>query len=156
MAECYDEEVVVRSTIHDILVRNGRVEEQLKAKTTTGSLIDATVALFLSLTSKELKDFIHARRFNDKTFHESKLVGPSGKLNKTKFRGQSAESIERDTTEDDPCLVWLAWKLRAEPIVLEERPEPVMNTSLQTPEFSVVYVRPESVTPASAYLLNET
>ena len=73
-----------RNTIDDILKRNGEVEAEIKAKTTSGSLSDATVKDFLdkSLTVAKLQDFIHARMFDSAKFQRSKLVGSDGNLNK--------------------------------------------------------------------------
>ena len=58
------------------------VEEELAKMTATGVFSDATVANFLSLKASQLKDFIHSRKFDGKTFKQAALTGLDGKLNK--------------------------------------------------------------------------
>jgi ribosomal protein L15 len=155
MAEQHDKAVTEYHTINDILRRNAEVENELKDRVTSGVVADATVTDFLSLKpASKLEDFIHARKFSGKTFHRSKLAGVNGKLNKTRYKGQTAESIASNCSEEEPCLVWLAWKLRSTPLALKERPMPVLNTNLPTPTFSVVYSRPTVAKLASQYLQN--
>ncbi len=142
--------------VRDILARNREVEKKLLDKIDGDSLADATVSDFMPLNCPQLKDFIHCRKFIGKTFQESKLVGSSGKLNKTLRKKQSAQSIESECSEDEPCLVWLAWNLRSDPLVLIRLPMPVLCTSLPTPSFRL----PDSTSPAekfaSNHLLNST
>jgi hypothetical protein len=128
------------------------VEEVIKGRTAGGLLSDATTEHFLCLTVKELKEFVHARKFDTKTFQESKLVGTDGKLKKTWYSKQTAESIANDCSNKEPCLVWIAWKLRSDEIMLKERPIPLLTTSLPTPEFNVVYARLEPSKLPSQYL----
>ena len=142
--------------INDILARNTEVETELKAKTESGSLTDASVVDFLSLTAKKLQDFIHCRKFDDATFHQSRLVGSDGKLNKTRYKSQTAESIEKDCSDKEPCLVWMAWNIRSHVLVLEPRSIPVMNIRVSMPEFTVVYAGRESRRMASDYLRSGT
>ena len=113
---------------------------------------DATVSDFLTLSVPKLENFIHARKFDGSTFQKSKLCGADGKLNKTRYAKQSAESIQNDCTTEEPCLVWIAWKLRSSPLVLKERPEPVMDLSFHTPEFTVIYATPALAKLPSQYL----
>jgi hypothetical protein len=125
------------STIEDWIFfsSNKAAEEELKLRVVCGSVENATVSDFLSLKpASKLKNFFHARMFNGKTYHESKLVGADGKLNKTRYKSQTASSIESNCSdEDELCLVWLAWKLQSSAIVLQELPNPKPK---QMPEFS--------------------
>ena len=144
--------VAAHNAIGDILRRNKAVEDELSGKTESGSFADATVADFLSLKpAQKLEDFIHVRKFNGKTFQKSQLAGSDGKLNKTCYKDQTAESIETDCSEENACLVWHAWNLRSSALVLKEKPMPVLSTSLPTPEFSVVYAGPEKTKLPSEY-----
>ena len=70
------------NVITHILQRNEEVEIILRANILCDSLSDATVQQFLGLTISQLKDFIHARKFNGRTFQESKLVGSAGNIKK--------------------------------------------------------------------------
>ena len=90
--------------------------------------------------------------FIGKTFQKSQIAGPDGKLNKTCYRTQTAEDIERDCSKSEPCLVWYAWFLRGKDLVLLEQEEPILNTSMIVPNFSVVYACPEEAKKASEYL----
>ena len=54
----------------------------MRANILCDSLSEATVQQFLGLTISQLKDFIHARKFNGRTFQESKLVGSAGNIKK--------------------------------------------------------------------------
>ena len=159
MALKFNEDTTSRNAIINILQRNSAVENKVKSATgaaiglddvTAASLDDAKVATFLSCNAKELTDFIHVRKFNDATFHKSKLTGADGKLNRTVTRTQTAESIEQDCSEGSPCLVWLAWRLRSHPIVLEIPPEPILIAPT-VPEFNVVYAGPATTKPASDF-----
>ena len=85
----------------------------------SGLISDASIACFLGLTVAKLKDFIHARKFEGHVFKESSLSPPGVKLNKTLFKAQTEESIEKDCNSDRPCYVWLAWKLRSSEVVLK-------------------------------------
>ena len=134
MAKEYDEAVTTRNTISNICNSNIAVENKIKSTIGANEMLDdvlaasldeAKVATFLARTSAELKDFIHVRKFTDGKFHQSRLTGSDGKLNKTQYVGQSAESIEQNSNEESPCLVWLAWSIRSQPIVLEIPPERV-------------------------------
>ena len=53
-------------------------EINLSANILRDSLSEATVQQFLGLNITQLKDFIHARKFNGRTFQESKIVGSAG------------------------------------------------------------------------------
>ena len=55
----------------------------MRANILSDSLSEATVQQFLGLTISQLKDFIHARKFNGRTFQESKLVGSAGNIKNT-------------------------------------------------------------------------
>ncbi|KAL7536826.1 LOW QUALITY PROTEIN: hypothetical protein ACHAXR_007426 [Thalassiosira sp. AJA248-18] len=154
LAEAHRDKVVACNLINEILKTNKAAEEELQSMTESGSIADATVANFLSIKVSLLQDFIHARKFDNKTFLKAELSGTDGKLNKTRYKTQTAESIEKDCSETEPCLVWLAWKLRSEPIILKERQPPVLNSSLPTPKFTVIYYRPDSVGLPSDFLRN--
>ena len=126
----------------------------MKAKTQSKSIVGATVSDFLSLTSSKLQDFIHARRFDGQTFQQSKVVRSDGKLNKTRYKGQTAVSIQEDCSDAVPCLVWLAWKLRSNDIKLKARPVPVLDARMPMPDFTVVYAGPVSAKLPREYLQN--
>ena len=136
-------------------MRNGAVETILREKAEGGNVADATVSHFLSLNSKQLQDFIHARKFTNATFHKTQLPGTDGKLNKTRYQSQTAESIESDCSNEETCLVWLAWKLRSTPLVMKPLELPILDTSVATPSFSVVYYQPVSTKLPSDYLQND-
>ena len=87
-----------------------------------------------------MKDCIHARKFEGHVFKEVSLSPPDVKLNKTLFKAQTEESIERDSNSDRPCYVWLAWKLRSSEVVLKAPPVPTLSTSITLPQFTVVLV----------------
>jgi len=94
LAAVFQDQMVARNAISEILLRNTEVEAELSKKTESGSFTDATVADFLSLKpAQKLEDFIHARKFNGKKFQKSQLAGSNGKLNKTWCKDQTAESI---------------------------------------------------------------
>ena len=135
MALKFTEDTKTRNAIINIIDRNRAVENKIKSAivtaiglddVTAALLNDAKVATFLACNAKELTDFTHVRKFNDATFHKSKLTGADGKLNRTVTRTQTAKSIEQNCSKESPCLVWLAWKLRSQPIVLEMPPEPFL------------------------------
>jgi len=154
LAAVHKEAVVTENVVKDVLHRNQLVEKELCEKTVTDVLEDASVSAFLDLKpAQKLEDFIHARRFNGKTFHKSKLAGTDGKLNKTWCKHQTAESIENDCSEEKSCLVWLAWKLRSAPIVLKEITVPALDASLSTPSFTIIYAGPERTILPSEYLM---
>lgn len=165
MALQLTKDTTTRNTIIGILDRNRVVENKIKSATgapemsndaTAGSLNDASVATFLkTLDNKELRDFIHVRKFTTETFQTSTLTGNIGKLNKTLFKHQTAQSIEESCSDESPCLVWLAWKLRSEPIVLQIPPEPILIAPT-VPAFNVVYAGPQLSKRASEYLSNTT
>ena len=62
-----NESEVNRNIICKILEANNDVEKHLKSETESDLLEDASVALFLLLTSHQLKYFIHARKFSGKS-----------------------------------------------------------------------------------------
>lgn len=113
--------------IRQLLSRNKAIEETLLQTVASGSLVDVDLESFLKLGVAQLKDFIHCRKFNGKTFQETKLYGSDRKLNKTLTRNQTAAEMEAECSFDRPCLVWLAWKLRAEELVLKPRQQPVLQ-----------------------------
>ena len=115
---------------------------------------NVTVAVLLHFSVANLQDFIHARMFDGKTFQKAKLVGSDGKLNKIRYKTQTAESIENDCSSSESCMVYLAWKLRSTALVLKRQEIPVLDTTLMTPTFSIVHACPESVVKASEYLSN--
>ena len=96
IASAYRKYVLEHNTINDILLRNIVVEERPREKVKSRDLSDATVSHFLKLTADNLKDFIHARKFTDMTFHKVVLTGTDGKLNKIRYKQQTAASIETD------------------------------------------------------------
>ena len=141
--------------IQNRLERNKAVELILGAKVESLLIEDNTIPDFLPLTTDKLKDFIHARKFTGKTFQGSKITLAGKKLNKTVYRAQTAEEIERDCNEENPCLVWMAWQLRNEKLVLKLPDVPTMNTNLATPEFAVTYAGRLSEKCPSEYLKSD-
>ena len=43
--------------------------------------------------------------FTGKTFQKAQIDGPDGKLNKTSYRHQKAEDIEKNGSKSEPSLV---------------------------------------------------
>ena len=121
--------------VNQILSSNEATEAKLKGTTESGLLRDVTIGSILQqkLTVAQLKDFIHCRKFEGRTFKESKLLGGSNSLKKTLRRNQTAEEIESQCSEEQPCLVWLAWKLRSNELVLKRRDEPALDLSIPQP-----------------------
>jgi hypothetical protein len=154
LAVKYNEAKVIHSVIDNILQRNKVMEVELASKTETNLLADTTVGHFLPYTAAKLEDFIHARKFKGKQFQKTKLTPPGKKLNKTVYRGQTADDIAQDCSDENPCLVWLVWRLRTHTIVLEMPALPVLNTSLQMPEFTIAYAGRMSGKCPSEYLLS--
>ena len=124
--------------IEKILTRNKKIEEELLRTVESGSIADVKLESFMKPTADDLRDFIHCRKFNGKTLHQTKLYGFEKKLNKTLARNQTAVEIEAECSFDRPCLVWLAWKLRAEELVLKPRKQPVLKVS--NPQSSLSFV----------------
>ena len=156
------------TTINAILHRNSLVEtklleSQVRADDQGESQADfydqglAHVAIneFLKLSAAQLQDFIHARMFTGKTFKKVKLAGADGKLNKTRHKSQTAESIASDCSKEEPCLVWYAWELRSADVVLEGQELPQMDSCFDTPMFSVVYALPTTAKTPSEYLKDD-
>ena len=115
------------------------MELELASKTETNLLADTTVGHFLLYITAKLKDFIHARKFKGKQFQKAKLIPPGKKLNKAVYRGQTTEGIVQDYSDENLCLVWLARRLRTQTLVLEMPALPILNTSLQMPEFTIAH-----------------
>ena len=141
-SEKYSRLLVNYNSIADILAKNKSVEAEVISRTQTGILSDVTVETWLSLKpADKLKWIIHTRKFKDCKFHASSLTGATGKLNKTVYPGQTAADIALNCSADNPCLVWWAWKLCQEkaPLVLTLPSPPVLDWSLATPKFDVVY-----------------
>lgn len=113
------------------------MEKDILENTDTPSLSDARIEVFYGLSVPMLKDFIHVRRFVTKTFQESKLVASGKKFNKTLYRGQTAELIAEECSQEEPCLVWYAWSVRTEEIILKRPSLPELDTSIPTPTFEV-------------------
>lgn len=135
---------------------NSDIEQLLKFIAGVSSLHELSLSHFLDsrITVPMLKKFIQVRKWKDAKFHESELVGSDGKkLNKIRY-GPSAQSIENNCSDESPCLVWIAWKLRSSPLIMEELSQPNLDTSLKLPEFSVAYAGPGRRKSASEYLTN--
>jgi hypothetical protein len=128
--------LVEYNVINQILSRNKLVEETLRKTVGGGCLSDVTVDSFMGLNIPQLKDFIHCRKFSGKTFHETQLLGSSKSLKKTLRREQTAAEVADECDVDNPCYVWLAWKLRSEELVLQCREEPVLQVINPQPSFS--------------------
>ena len=93
------------NVINDILQRNNNVEIDLKGRTSSDCLSEATVQHFLGLTISQLKGFIHAQKINGRGFQESKIVGSAGSIKKTLYREHIAEYIESDYSAFNSCFV---------------------------------------------------
>ena len=119
-------------------------------------LADVSVASFMKLKNSELKNFIHCRKFTGKTFKEAKIRGSSSSLKKTLRKSQTAEEIVTQCSEDNPCFVWLAWKLRSSDIVLKQPAVPTLTLSASQPTltFESGDVNHVVVKKASDYLHN--
>ena len=105
--------------------------------TNTQSLDNVGIERFFGLSVPKLKDFIHVWRFVTKTFQESKLVVNGKKLNKTLYKGQTVEMMKEECSPEEPCLVWYAWTIRGEEVVLKCPSLPKLDTSIPTPTFEV-------------------
>ena len=108
-----------RNVVGGILQRNHIVQFELETKSGSKTFANFSIQHFLDLTICKLKDFIHAQRFNGRVFQESKLAGYSGNLKKTMYRNETAGSVESDCSPVEPCLVWLAWNICSQTIVLK-------------------------------------
>jgi len=111
---------------------------------------------FLLLSVSKLKDFIHPRKFTGHQFRERQLAKPGASLNKTVYSKQTAQSIEEDCSDENPCLVWIAWSLRKSSLVLEEFTLPEMTDSFEMPQFSITNAGPDDQKCPSEYLQNAT
>ena len=142
------------NTINHILVRNKEVEDELRSKTTSHSLVDCSIQHFLDLKPvTKLYDFIHVRNFLGKQFQKSKLICPGQTLNKTLKGLTSAQAIEQHSSEENPCLVWLAWKFRTTDILMKTPTKPdAPSIGLRMPEFTVTGVGQVNETCSSEYL----
>lgn len=151
----YKKEQEEYSIIKRILSSNETVTTTLLSTTESNCIDDVTIASFMSLSCDELKDFIHVRTFVGKTFRETKLSGDRKSLTKKLTRQQTAEEIAAECSEDQPCLVWLAWKKRSDPLVLKERSEPTLELSIPQPLISFETLEVSAaVMNASDYLSN--
>ena len=157
LAEAHRNAVVSCTTINDVLQRNHDVENLILSKSAgeTPSLAQATCQHFMQLNANQLQDFIHARMFEGKSFQKTQIAGTDGKLNKTRYRAQTATDIEQDCSKAEPCLVWYAWILRDKDLVLQHQDMPVLDTTFATPTFEIVYARPTASKKASEYLSND-
>ena len=102
----------------------------------SGYFVDSSVADFWGLAVPQLKDFIHFFKFTGKTCREAWFDRNGKKLNKTLWRGKTAESIENECIKESPCLVWLAWHLRKYKLVLKPLQMTVLRVTLQVLSFS--------------------
>jgi len=117
--------------INIILGRNHGVEQELLGmRDEISTLADVTVGDLMKLKkpqSERLKAFIHARKFIGREFKQSQLIGSDGILNLVRYKNQTAEQIEAGCSEDEPCLVWYAWKVRSDEIVLKATELPALD-----------------------------
>ena len=104
LAKKHSEAVVKTNIISNILDRNKMVESELRSRAASKSFEDATVSDFLLLSIAKLKDFIHPRKFTGHQFRERQLARPDTNLNKTVYPKQTAQSIEEDCSDKNPCL----------------------------------------------------
>ena len=77
------------------------------------------------------------RKFTGKTFQESKLAANGKKFNKTLYKGQTVEIVKEEYSLEEPCLVWFAWNVRTEELILECLALSQLDTSIPTPTFKV-------------------
>ncbi len=141
--------------IDKILSSNKMIEERLEQKVPSGVLADVELDSFDKMNNNDLRDFIHCRKFNDQTFRESKLYGSNRKLNKRLSTKQTVDEMKVECSFDMPCLVWLAWKLRTEDLVLKPRQKPALQ--VVCPQSSLSFANPLEamvVKNASDYLGN--
>ena len=152
----HEESLVEYNVILHLLKRNEEVEEELKSKMSTRTLADCSIQHFLDLKPvTKLNDFIHVRKFPGKQFQKSKLIRPGQTLNKTLKGITTASAIEEHSSEENPCLVWLAWKLRTSKLVMKPPIKPAAPTAgLKTPEFTVLSTGPINKKCPSNYLNN--
>jgi len=75
----------------------------------------------------------HARKFTGNMFQHSSLVVPGKKLNKVLFKGQTASQIEEGCDAQNPCLVWLAWSVRSDTLMLKQPIEPTLEAFIVVP-----------------------
>ena len=147
--EQLSKDIVAYNSIKAIVSRADEAERKLvvKIKQRTGNpssrLKDVAVqdCLNKSLCVDDLKAIIHRGKFTGPKFQLKKLVGIEGKCNKTVFNGQTAEEIEAQCSESNPCLVWWAWTICRDeaPPVLILPDEPALRVSVPNQTFDVVY-----------------
>ncbi len=141
--------------IDKILARNKKIEEGLQQKVPSGLLEDVELDTFDKMNNVDLRDFIHCRKFNGKTFCESKLYGYEKRLNKRLSTKQTVAEMKVECSSERPCLVWLAWKLRTDDLVLKPRTKPALQ--VVHPQSSLSFANPPEtmvVKNASDYLRN--
>ena len=137
LAKKHREAMVKSNIISKILDRNETVENELRSKSASKSVEDATVSDFLLLSVSKLKDFIHLRKFTGHQFRVRQLAKPGASLNKSVYPKQTAQSIEEDCSDENPCLVWISWSVRKSTLVLEEYTLPETSDSFEMPQFSI-------------------
>ena len=158
MALKHEASLVEYNVILHLLKRNEEVEDELKSKTSTSTLADCSIQHFLDLKPvTKLYDFIHVRKFLGKQFQKSKLIRPGQTLNKTLKGITTATAIEEHSSEENPCLVWLAWKLRTAKLVMKSSTKPAAPTAgLKMLEFTVLSTGPINTKRPSNYLNNSS
>ena len=108
----YEASMVKYNSVKHILEKSQEAEAEVKANVDSGLLEDATVQDLMNLTPAwKLQHIIHVRKFTGNKFMASQLSGTSGKLNKVVYKGQTAQDIEANCSDDNRCLVYWAWKL---------------------------------------------
>ena len=80
---------------------------------------------------------------------KAQIARSDGKLDKTCYKTQTAEDIERICSAFEPCLVWYVWFLCGEDLVLQEQEESVLDTTTTVPNFRMIYASPEEAKKAS-------
>ena len=104
--------------IWNIIEQNKAIEVELRAKVWSLLLKDDTIEHFLLLEANTLKYFIHAWKLTGKTFQRNKTILVGKKLNKTIHQTETARETERACSGENLCLIWRAWHLWNEMIIL--------------------------------------
>ena len=68
----------------------------------------------------------------------------------------TAEAIEKDCNNDNPCLVWLAWSLRSNDLVLKIPELPALDIRVPVPSFTIPVTGIETSKLPSNYLRKDS
>ena len=109
--------------------------------------------LFRSKKLMELEEINNERSMRD----EAKLISPRKFMDKVVEVGKSpckhhSGIIEADCSEEAPCLIWYAWKVRSDEIVLRATELSALDFPAVLPTFTVTSARPTNKKLSSEYL----